>query len=295
FDELIPLLRPTYEDIQHISDFLLKTTNHRPKIAVICGSGLGGLADVVQEQDVIDYSDIPNFPKSTVQGHRGRLVFGHLAGKTVVCMQGRFHQYEGYPLWKVAMPVRVFKMIGVETLFVTNAAGGLNSGYTIDDIMIIKDHISMPGLTTDNPLKGSTNERFGNPIPPVSELYDRELRELAMSVAGGLGLGQAVREGVLVQVGGPSFDTVSVFKLLRRLGADCVGMSSAPEVTVARHCGIRVFGLSLVTDMAPMESDLPPTNHLEILETAQTRALDVQKLICEMIKQLPNNNDSIRP
>ncbi|XP_035680672.1 purine nucleoside phosphorylase-like [Branchiostoma floridae] len=285
----------TYEDIQHISDFLLKTTKYRPKVAVICGSGLGGLADVVQEQDVIDYRDIPNFPQSTVQGHRGRLVFGHLAEKSVICMQGRFHQYEGYPLWKVAMPVRVFKMIGVETLFVTNAAGGLNRNYNIGDIMIVKDHISMPGMTTDNPLKGFYDERFGKPSSPVTELYDRGLRELARRVAGDLGLGEAVREGVLVQVGGPSFDTVSVFNMLRRLGADCVGMSSAPEVTVARHCGIRVLGLSLVTDMAPMESDLPPTNHQEILQTAKTRAVDVQNLVCEMISQLPNNNDSVQP
>ncbi|KAI8504677.1 hypothetical protein Bbelb_177950 [Branchiostoma belcheri] len=282
----------THEDIRHISDFLLKTTNHRPKVAVICGSGLGGLADAVQNQDVIDYNDIPNFPKSTVQGHRGRLVFGHLAGKSVICMQGRFHQYEGYPLGKVAMPVHVFKMLGVETLFVTNAAGGLNSSYTIGDIMIVKDHISMPGLTTDNPLTGFTNERFGEQLPALPELYDSGLRELAWSVVGELGLQKVVREGTLVQVGGPSFDTVSVFNMLRRLGADCVGMSSAPEVTVARHCGIRVFGLSLVTDMAPMESDLPPTNHQEILQTAEVRARDVQKLVCEMIKRLPNNNTS---
>ncbi|XP_078688493.1 purine nucleoside phosphorylase-like [Branchiostoma floridae x Branchiostoma belcheri] len=279
--------RPSYEDIQKISDFLLSKTKHRPKIAVICGSGLGGLADVVEDQNAIDYTEIPNFPRSTVPGHKGRMVFGLLAGKTVVCMQGRFHPYEGYPLWKVALPVRVFKLMGIETLFVTNAAGALNSSLNVGDIMLMKDHISMPGLAGDNPLKGHNEDRFGPRFPAVSDAYNSELRQLARDIGKELGFESFMQEGVYVQVGGPSYETIAECKLLRMLGGDCVGMSTVPEVIAARHCGIRVFGMSLVTNMVVMDYDAKATvNHEEVLETGKRRAQDMQKLVSKMIGQL---------
>ncbi|XP_066288716.1 purine nucleoside phosphorylase-like [Branchiostoma lanceolatum] len=279
---------PSYEDIQKIIDFLLTKTKHRPKIAVICGSGLGGLADIVEDQNAIDYKEIPNFPRSTVPGHKGRMVFGLLAGKTVVCMQGRFHPYEGYPLWKVALPVRVFKLMGIETLFVTNAAGALNSSFNVGDIMLMKDHISMPGLAGDNALKGHNEDRFGPRFPAVSDAYNSELRQLARDIGKELGFESFMQEGVYVQVGGPSYETIAECKLLRMLGGDAVGMSTVPEVIAARHCGIRVFGMSLVTNMVVMDYDAKGTvNHEEVLETGKRRAQDMQKLVSKMIAQLP--------
>lgn len=277
----------TFEQIQSISANILKLTKQRPKIGIICGSGLGGLADMVVEQKEISYAEIPEFPTSTVHGHEGKLVFGLLQGKPVVLMRGRFHYYEGYPMWKVAMPVRVMKAMGVTTLIVTNAAGGINQEYQTGDIMIIKDHIDLPGLTGECVLIGKNDERFGPRFPATVETYDKDLRDLAKRVAVELGYGKIVREGTYIMIGGPTFETVAESRLLRLFGADAVGMSTVPEAVVAKHGGLRTFGISLITDMVSMSYDaIRATTHEEVLEVGHKRAKDLQKIISTMIGQL---------
>uniref|UniRef100_A0A3B3YQN8 Purine nucleoside phosphorylase n=1 Tax=Poecilia mexicana TaxID=48701 RepID=A0A3B3YQN8_9TELE len=251
----------SHDEYQKTSDWLMSHTKHRPIVAIICGSGLGMLADTLKCQDSFDYSDIPGFPQSTVQGHAGRLVFGELKGKSCVCMQGRFHMYEGHSLLKTTFPIRVFKLMGVETLIVTNAAGSLADGLRPGDIMIIKDHINFPGLVGLNPLCGPNDEKFGPRFPAMSGCYDKGLRSLVMELAKQMGVSSLVQEGVYAMVGGPNFETIAEAKLLHRLGVDAVGMSTAPEVVVATHCGLRVFGLSLITNKVRQQSQILIVNN----------------------------------
>lgn len=274
----------SFEIIEESARYLLAKTRHRPKIGVICGSGLGGLAEQLEESDEFPYETIPNFPVSTVVGHAGRMVIGLLSGVPVLCMQGRFHSYEGYPLWKCAMPVRVMKVMGVEQLLVTNAAGGLNADYNIGDIMIIKDHINMQGFAGDSPLRGKNDERFGPRFPAMNNAYDRALRRRAGQIAVEMGLEGVVREGVYVMLGGPTYETVAELNLLRILGVDAVGMSTVPEVVVARHCGMRVFAFSLITNKCITEYDTEAeANHEEVIEVANKRKTDLQELARRVI------------
>lgn len=277
----------TYEVIHESADFLLSRTHHRPKIGVICGSGLGGLADQLENRDVFPYESIPNFPVSTVVGHAGRMVIGLLSGVPVICMQGRFHAYEGYPLWKCAMPVRVMKLMGVEQLLVTNAAGGLNPEFRVGDIMIIKDHINMQGFAGDSPLRGKNDERFGPRFPAMNNAYDKGLRTLAMAIVAEMNLNQVVREGVYVMLGGPTYETVAELNLLRILGVDAVGMSTVPEVIVARHCGMKVFAFSLITNECITQYDTDAeANHEEVIEVANKRKKDLQELAQRIIMSM---------
>ncbi|KAL1437284.1 hypothetical protein MTO96_001356 [Rhipicephalus appendiculatus] len=278
----------SYEHIESIANFLLSKTEHRPTIGIICGSGLGSLADLIGGSKEFQYKDIPDFPVSTVPGHSGKLVLGNLEGKTVICMQGRFHPYEGYPLWKCAMPVRLMKLLGVKTLIVTNAAGGVNPNFKAGDIMIIRDHINFPGLGGDNPLKGRNDERWGPRFPAMSNAYDRDLRELAKKIANEeLSLWPFLREGVYCMLGGPNFESVAEINMLRVLGADACGMSTAHEVIVARHCGLRVFGLSLISNVCISNYDTHQVaNHEEVLETGQKRKKDLEKLVRALIKKM---------
>ncbi|XP_047481497.1 purine nucleoside phosphorylase-like isoform X1 [Penaeus chinensis] len=273
-----------FELIQESANYLLTGTKHRPKIGVICGSGLGGLADQLGDRDVFPYEDIPNFPVSTVKGHAGRMVIGLLSGVPVMCMQGRFHAYEGYPLWKCAMPVRVMKLMGVEHVIITNAAGGLNPEFKVGDIMIIKDHINMQGFAGDSPLRGRNDERFGPRFPAMNNAYDKDLRSMAKKIAHGMNLGNVVREGVYVMLGGPTYETVAELKLLRILGVDAVGMSTVPEVVVARHCGMKVFAFSLITNecITEYETDAE-ANHEEVIDVANKRKSDLQELARRII------------
>uniref|UniRef100_A0A8C5ETY0 purine-nucleoside phosphorylase n=1 Tax=Gouania willdenowi TaxID=441366 RepID=A0A8C5ETY0_GOUWI len=214
--------RSSYDDYKETADWLLAQTKQRPKVAIICGSGLGGLADLLQDKRKFSYKDIPRFPTSTVQGHAGQLVFGTLQGRECVCMQGRFHFYEGYDINTVTYPVRVFFLIGVETLIVTNAAGGLNGTYNIGDIMLIKDHINMPGFAGQNPLCGHNDERFGVRFPCMSDAYDCELRALAKQTAVEQDCDSFLQEGVYCMLAGPTFETIAECKVLQTLGADAV-------------------------------------------------------------------------
>ncbi|KFZ63825.1 Purine nucleoside phosphorylase, partial [Podiceps cristatus] len=276
-----------YEVCKETADWLRARTIQRPKIAIICGSGLGGLADVLDNKTVFPYEDIPHFPRSTVAGHVGRLVFGELNGQPCVCMQGRFHCYEGYSVSTVSLPVRVFFLLGVETLIVTNAAGGLNPQFQVGDIMFIRDHISMFGLGGQNPLHGPNDERFGVRFPSMSDAYEQDLRGLAMESAQELGFLRFIREGVYCLVAGPCYETIAECRMLQALGADAVGMSTVPEVIAARHCGLRVLGISLITNKAVMSyNSQEKANHEEVLHISVVRAEALQKLVTHLLGKL---------
>ncbi|MBN6188479.1 purine-nucleoside phosphorylase [Aneurinibacillus sp. BA2021] len=249
--------------IAEVQAYIQDKANRQPEIGLILGSGLGVLADEIKDPVVIPYGDIPHFPVSTVEGHRGQLVIGTLEGKNVVAMQGRFHYYEGHGLDAVTFPVRVMKAIGVEKIIVTNAAGGINEKYTPGDLMLITDHINLTGT---NPLIGANNEELGPRFPDMSTAYCPDLRTAAREAAREHGI--MVQEGVYVGMLGPSYETPAEIRMLRILGGDAVGMSTVPEVIVARHAGIRVLGISCISNMAA--GILPqPLSHSEVMETAE--------------------------
>ncbi|XP_059190286.1 purine nucleoside phosphorylase 6 [Centropristis striata] len=279
--------RYSYDEYKETADWLLAHTKLRPKVAIICGSGLGSLGNLLGDTDVFPYKDIPRFPISTVPGHAGRLVFGRLQGCECVCMQGRFHFYEGYDIHTVTYPVRVFKLLGVETLIVTNAAGGVNGSYNVGDIMLIKDHINMPGFAGQNPLCGHNDDRFGVRFPCMSDAYDRELRALAKQTAEEQGCGSFLQEGVYCMLAGPTYETIAECRVLQTLGADAVGMSTVPEVVVARHCGLRVAGLSLITNKVVTDyGSTEKANHEEVLRTTELRTQDLQRLVSNLITKI---------
>lgn len=249
--------------IDQTREYLREQIEFEPEIGLILGSGLGDLADRIEGSIEIEYKDIPNFPVSTVEGHEGKLVFGKLKGKSVVAMKGRFHYYEGYELEEVTFPVRVMKRLGVEKLIVTNAAGGSNTDFKPGDLMIIEDHIN---FALRNPLIGINHEELGSRFPDMSRAYDREMMESAKEVAKNLGID--LKSGVYAWVTGPSYETPSEVRMLRRLGVDAVGMSTVPEVIVARHGNIRVLGISCITNMASGILD-KPLDHSEVIETSE--------------------------
>lgn len=224
------------------ADFLLKRLPFKAKIGIILGSGLGELGNKIEDPTIIPYSEIPNFAHSTAIGHKGNFICGKLGGVPVVAMQGRFHYYEGYPMERVTFPVRVMKLIGIETLFVSNAAGGINNTYHVGDLMIIRDHIN----NLPNPLIGPNMEEFGVRFPDMTRAYDRDLIARAERIAKEENIG--VRKGVYVGLTGPSYETPAEYLFYQRVGGDAIGMSTVPEVLVARHAGIRVFGMSVITN-----------------------------------------------
>lgn len=250
--------------VREAAEFVAAQTSLRPKVAIILGSGLGGLADEMQDATAIPYTTIPHFPESTVPGHKGRFVVGKLAGTPVYAMQGRFHYYEGYAMEQVVRPVRVMAQLGVETLIVTNAAGGVNEAFSAGDLMLIVDQINMFGT---NPLIGPNEEEFGPRFPDMTEAYDKNLRELALQVAAEQGI--KLQQGVYMGLSGPSFETPAEIRAFRLLGADAVGMSTVPEVIAARHLGLRVLGISCISNMAA--GVLPePLTHEDVMKvTAQ--------------------------
>ena len=247
--------------VERAVNYISGRTAIRPTVGLILGSGLGVLGDRIPGGEAIDYESIPDFPTSTVEGHAGRLVFGELGGKRVVVMQGRFHYYEGYSMDEVVFPVRVMKKLGVETLVVTNAAGGVNTSFSPGDLMIITDHIK---LFTDSPLRGPNIDTLGPRFNDMSAAYTPQLRTLAKETAARLGM--TVREGVYAHMAGPSFETPAEIKMLRTLGADAVGMSTVPEVICAAHAAMRVLGISAISNMAAGILD-QPLNHEEVIET----------------------------
>ncbi|GFO18012.1 purine nucleoside phosphorylase [Plakobranchus ocellatus] len=277
----------TYEDINAMAQEILKYSSLRPKIGIICGTGLGGIADVLENPVPVAYEAIPGFPVSTVKGHSGKFVFGAIQGRPVLLMMGRLHYYEGYPMWKVAMPVRVMKAIGIDTLLVTNAAGGINPKFKVGDLMIIKDHIDLPGLTGECVLIGRNDERLGPRFLAMSEAYDEDLRNKFKECAVQQGHGAILHEGVYIMIGGPTFSTTAEYRVLCTLGADAVGMSTVPEVVVGRHSNMRVFGLSLITDTSDVnDSAKNKITHEEVLKVANDRAVLLQKVFLNFVSML---------
>lgn len=278
----------SYENIKEIADFLTSRTDIRPKIGIICGSGLNSLANYLEDTCAFDYEDIPNFPVSTVEGHVGRLVFGYLEGMPVMCMQGRFHYYEGYPLAKCSMPVRVMKLVGVSVLIATNAAGGLNPKFKVGDLMFVRDHINIMGFAGNNPLQGPNDPRFGPRFPPMTNAYDTKLVRKARKIIKEMGIENDVHEGVYTCLGGPNYESVAELRMLRTMGVDAVGMSTVHEVITARHCDMTVFAFSLITNKCATEynSSDEEANHEEVVSVGKMRQDTCGEVVCRMVKAI---------
>ena len=268
------------------ADYIRSRTHQEPSIGLVVGSGVGRLIEAIGSPDAIDYADIPHWPHSTVKGHAGRLVIGQLEGRTVVAMQGRAHFYEGYSMAQVTLPVRVMKLLGVDTVILTNAAGGLNPGFAAGDIMLITDHINLPGLTGTNPLCGPNLEAFGPRFSIHTRTYSPALGQLSHRVAAASGI--TLRDGVYVALSGPTFETPAEVRMLRLLGGDSVGMSTAPEALVAYHAGMRVLGFSTITNMSIDNSDTyQEVSHDDVLRRGKQIVPNLTVLLRGVLRDLP--------
>ena len=275
----------TLEQYNEAAAFIQSKTHHKPAIGLVLGSGLGPLADQIEEPSIIPYSQIPHFPVSTVHGHAGRMVIGRLAGAIVCAMQGRFHFYEGYSMAQVTLPVRVMKQMGINTLILTNAAGGINRGYAVGDLMLIEDHLNLVGMGGNNPLRGPNAEEFGTRFPPMNRTYTKELRTLAHAVATEQGL--PIHSGIYAGLAGPNFQSPAEIRYLSIIGADAVGMSTVPEGIVAHHAEMKLLGISTITNMCidQMDSNTEPT-HEEVNEAGKIIVPRLTQLLLEILARL---------
>jgi purine-nucleoside phosphorylase len=265
----------TRADYERAAQFIAAHTQHKPTIGLVLGSGLNPLADEIAHADVIPFRDIPNFPISTVEGHAGALVIGELSGKTVLAMRGRVHYYEGYSMQRVTLPIRAMHALGIGTVIVTNAAGGVNESFRTGDLMLITDQINLVGMTGANPLRGPNDELLGPRFPDMSHAYDPALCDLARATARASGI--ALREGVYIMLAGPSFESPADVRFIRMIGADAVGMSTVSEVIVARHAGMRVLGLSLISNSLAAGHD--KVSHAEVLAAGKGAVPQLATLI----------------
>lgn len=268
-----------WEKVQETVNYIKNKTNFTPEYGVILGSGLGGFTEDITIEHTLPYTEIPNFPVSTVQGHKGALVFGTIGIKKVVAMQGRFHFYEGYDMKQVTFPVRVMKYLGVEKLIVSNASGGVNPSYKVGDVAVITDHINM---MPEHPLRGHNDERFGPRFVNMSEPYSNAMNKKVFELAKSLNID--LNKGIYLALQGPTFETLAEYKMVKAVGADCVGMSTVPEVIVARHMNMECFGISVITDMGD-EDNIEEVNHEEVLQAAQKAEPHVRNLIKNLIIQ----------
>ena len=273
----------TLEQIDQAADAVRAKTSYKPRIGMILGSGLNGLADSVQKADFIPYSDLPNWPVSTVHGHAGRLVIGELEGQPVLVMQGRTHFYEGYSMSQITLPVRVMLRLGIEIMVVTNAAGGINPEFVPGDVMLITDNLNLVGMAGANPLMGPNIEELGPRFPDMSRSYDIDLMATARKVASENEV--AIREGVYAGLSGPSFETPADLRFLHMAGADAVGMSTVPEVIVARHGGMRVLGFSGISNKANLDGSTI-TTHEEVIEAGQVITPKIETIIRGVLRSL---------
>ena len=269
----------TYEQVQETVEAIKKIIKVKPDYGVILGSGLGGFTDDIIIEKTILYADIPNFPVSTVVGHQGALVFGKIGDKNVMAMHGRFHFYEGYSMTEVTFPIRVMKVLGINKVIVSNASGGVNPNYKVGSIVIINDHINM---FPEHPLRGKNDERYGPRFVNMSAPYSASMISKAKELATALDI--EVHDGIYLGLQGPTFETLAEYRMVKILGADCVGMSTVPEVIVARHMEMEVFGISVITDMGD-EENIDNVNHEEVLKAAQKAEPFVRKLIGELIQK----------
>jgi purine-nucleoside phosphorylase len=268
------------QKINEAVDYIQSAYNNKPSVGIVLGSGLGSFTSEIKAKFEISYTDIPHFPVSTVEGHSGKLIFGELSGKKVVAMAGRFHYYEGYSTQEVVFPIRVLKYLGIETLLISNAAGGTNTGFRVGDLMIIKDHIS---LFTLNPLIGSNEKYFGPRFPDMSEPYKKYLMAMAKDIA--LENDINLKEGIYLGVTGPTFETRAEYQMINRLGGDAVGMSTVQEVIAAVHLGLPVFAMSVITDVGIREEDNAIT-HDEVLQAAKDAEPKLTLIFKEIIARL---------
>lgn len=263
--------------IYETCEYIIKKTNFNPEFGVVLGSGLGNFVDDINIEFTLPYSEIPNFPVSTVSGHKGALIFGTINNKKVVAMQGRFHYYEGYSMKEVTFPIRVMKQLGISKLIVSNASGGVNSNYKVGSIVLIKDHVNM---LPEHPLRGINDERLGPRFVNMSEPYSLKMIEKVKEIAHKLNI--EVEEGVYIALQGPTYETLSEYKMIKNIGGDCVGMSTVPEVIVARHMNLETFGISVITDMGT-ENNIVEVSHEEVLKAAKMTEPKVRALIKELI------------
>lgn len=268
------------DTIKQTAEYIRSQAGDMPDTAIILGSGLGALVDHIEDKTVIPYSQIPNFPISTVEGHSGNLIFGKLGNRKVMAMQGRFHYYEGYDMKQVTFPIRVMKALGIDTLFVSNAAGGMNKEFRVGDVMIITDHIN---LFPENPLRGKNYNELGPRFPAMTEAYSHKLIDLADKIAEEKDI--RVMHGVYVGTPGPSFETPAEYEYFRVIGGDAVGMSTVPEVIVANHASMRVFGVSVITDLGGKDVTEVPS-HEEVQKAAENAQPKMMEIIKEMVNRM---------
>ncbi|MEN8119755.1 MAG: purine-nucleoside phosphorylase [Bacteroidota bacterium] len=268
------------EKIKETVEFIQSKFKFNPEIGVILGTGLGGLTDEMNVEYELEYKDIPNFPISTVEGHRGALIFGEFNGKKVIAMQGRFHFYEGYTMQEVTFPVRVLKLLGINLLIVSNASGGINPDFNVGDIMVINDHINLFGT---NPLIGTNINELGTRFPDMSQAYDKKLVRKALQIANELNID--LKKGVYAGVTGPTFETPAEYVYIRSTGADAVGMSTVPEVIVARHMNLTCFALSVITDSG-VPGEIVEVSHEEVQEVAAKAESKMALIIRELLKSI---------
>lgn len=268
------------ETIRSTADFLKKQITNTPTIGIVMGTGLGNLSNEMDVEKTIPYTDIPNFPISTVEGHSGNLIFGKIGDKNVVAMQGRFHFYEGYSMQEVVFPIRVMKLLGVETLFVSNAAGGVNPEFEVGDLMIINDHIN---LFPTNPLIGKNISELGTRFPDMSQAYSKELIARAFSIAEKHGI--SLKKGVYAGLSGPTLETPAEYKYIRIIGADAVGMSTVPEIIVGVHMKMTCFAFSIITDIG-VEGRIEETTHEMVQKVAQEQEPKMRKIVTELIASI---------
>jgi purine-nucleoside phosphorylase len=273
-------------DYQQTVSVIRKYTDMQPRVGLVLGSGLGSLADTLSNRVVIPYAELPGWPLSTVHGHSGQLVLGELEGQKVVAQQGRAHFYEGYSPQQITFPIRIMKLLGVETVILTNAAGGLNPDFVVGDLMLLNDHINFVGMAGFNPLVGPNDESFGERFIGMAQTYDRELRQLARSVAAEAGI--TLHEGVYVCLAGPNFETPAEIRMLRTIGGDAVGMSTAHEVIVARHAGMRVMACSGITNVAidRVDTELEAT-HEEVLDAGKVIVPRLTTILKGVLQAMP--------
>lgn len=258
-------------------------SRYQPTVGIVLGSGLSEVANQVKFPDIIPTDQIPHWPVSTVAGHSGRLILGRLEEKVVMVVQGRAHYYEGYSMDQITLPIRVMHILGIQTLIVTNAAGGLNPDFVAGDIMMIRDHINLPGMAGNNPLRGPNDSSVGPRFPDMTEAYNRPLQEIARNTA--VAEGFNLKEGVYAYVAGPSYETPAELRFLRNMGADAVGMSTVPSVLVARHAGMRVLGLSTITNMA-IPDKVVKVSHDEVLQVGKTAIPRLKSVLQGVVRQL---------
>ncbi|UYN90366.1 MAG: purine-nucleoside phosphorylase [Anaerolineales bacterium] len=273
----------TIADIQAAAAAIQKKTDQKPRIGMILGSGLGSLAESIENPEYVPYSEIPGWPVSGVKGHVGRLVLGTLEGQNVIVMQGRTHYYEGYDMPRLGLPVRVMQALGIEIIVITNAAGAVNPDFEPGDLMLITDHLNLIGMAGQNPLRGPNLEELGPRFPDMSQVYDRQLQALTREVAAAEHL--KLREGVYCCLAGPSFETPADLRFLRAMGVDAVGMSTVPEATIARHSGTRVLGISGVSNKANLDGNTE-TTHEEVLEAGKVLAPKLTQLVRGVLRKL---------